>query len=214
MLPRWAGRVSVYVPATEERFRAAIDGSPSLRGVAAVTVPAAGGVRVVVNPRVFGAQRPWARRAVLAHEFVHVATGAVYGEAPGWLSEGFADYVALRGHRQAQARLLRAARAPRAAPMALPGPQAFTAQGGRRQAAYARSWLACALIARGAGERRLVRVHTAAQRGVPWRLALARHAGVSGRDLVAQMQRPGALLVSWGETSGAPGRSSGPAAGG
>jgi hypothetical protein len=86
---------------------------------------------------------------------------------PTWLLEGFADYVALDRAglpvRVSAAQALASVRR-RGAPRHLPGPPAFAAQDATRGAAYESSWLACRLLARTYGQRRLVAFYRVADR--------------------------------------------------
>ncbi len=52
-------------------------------------------IAVVLNPDVFTAMSPRAAQIVLSHETTHAITGAVTAVAPLWVTEGYADYVAM-----------------------------------------------------------------------------------------------------------------------
>ncbi|WP_147425226.1 hypothetical protein [Bailinhaonella thermotolerans] len=124
---------------------------------------ASGGDRVVLAPGPFGRLSPAGRRVVLRHELAHVATRAANTPSlPGWLLEGFADYV---GYRDAGipvpvaarelAEEVRAGRSPER----LPGRAAFEAHAARLPQAYEEAWLACRMIADRWGETVLVRLY-------------------------------------------------------
>ena len=102
-LPAWRGPLIVEAPGTAVAFSAA-SGLPrdQARGIAAVTTTTEPpgsprpSVHVFLNPRVFRPLGPRGQQIVLAHEATHVAVGAADTSLPLWLSEGYADYVALR----------------------------------------------------------------------------------------------------------------------
>ena len=88
-------------PAIFARWAGDQDSAASLP---AVTVgPVVGGRstgcdRVVVNPDAWRQLRPDGRRVVLTHEVTHlVLRRDVGGEMPGWLAEGYCEYVAYAG---------------------------------------------------------------------------------------------------------------------
>ena len=103
---------------------------------------------------------------VLAHEAVHVAVRDVVSPEPRWLSEGFADLVALRGlglpgRTDAVAAQVRR----RGVPEGLPTDADFAGPGTELEAAYEASWLACAVLERRLGLAGLV----ALRRSLVWR---------------------------------------------
>ncbi len=161
-LPSWDGRVVVEVPGSPLRFaRATGLARSSARGIAAVTTSSAttdlegGPERVVLNSRVYGPLGDVGQSIVMAHELTHVAVGAAASATPLWLSEGYADYVALRRSDvsvrvlSAQVRsLVRRDGAPRA----LPGPDEFDGGNPDVGAWYEGSWLAARLLATTYGE--------------------------------------------------------------
>ena len=51
-------------------------------------------VHVFINPDVFMQMDRQGAQVVLTHEATHVVMGALFVDLPGWLREGFADYVA------------------------------------------------------------------------------------------------------------------------
>jgi hypothetical protein len=141
-------------------------GTSGLDQVAAVTsgeldrcCEAVGGVadRVVVNPVAFGRLSALGRHVVLTHEFTHVATraSALVGP-PLWVEEGFANYVGYRGSHLSTdviaSDLIPLVRHGKAEQQ-LPSAAAFDPAAGPIAAAYADSWLAVMLIARGSPAR-------------------------------------------------------------
>ncbi|MCT9930119.1 hypothetical protein N5079_07765 [Planotetraspora sp. A-T 1434] len=153
----------VLVPATAEQ--AEVLAAPArVEGLAAL----AGVGRVIIEPDGFARLTPTGRQVVLAHELVHVATGAaVTGDLPAWLVEGFADYVGYLGSglsaRTVAAELAAEVRAG-ALPRELPGRADFRAGSARLAQAYEEAWLVCRYIAGRFGERKLVKLYRAALR--------------------------------------------------
>ncbi|GAA4517304.1 hypothetical protein [Nonomuraea ferruginea] len=152
-------RPLVLVPASGEQA-ARLAGVADVRGLAAV----ADGRRVIVVPEGFARLNPTGRDVVLAHELTHVAAGT--DGLPGWLYEGFADYVAYRDAglavTVAAAELAAEVRAGRL-PDELPGAGDFGSRGDALARAYQEAWLACRFLVESAGEGTLVRLYRDAQ---------------------------------------------------
>lgn len=86
------------LPGTAAGFERVLGVRPgSHRLVAAAAWPFGDAVHLVVNPEAGGATQGEARQVLLTHEAVHVASGSVRGTGPLWLTEGYADLVALAG---------------------------------------------------------------------------------------------------------------------
>jgi hypothetical protein len=172
--------VVVEMPGTAEEYAASL-GAPvgEFDAMAAVTTTADGStrrdapMRIVVNPRQLTAMGGRGLTVVLAHETVHVVMRDATAAGPRWLSEGFADYVALRalGLREplgAAAAEARAHGVPR-----VPASDADLGSAERSlEAAYQRSWLACDVIVERVGLRRLVELRQATAAGRPFPAAL------------------------------------------
>ena len=176
MLTHWRGRLVVEVPGGRGDLSRVLGSGPdaydeSRRSPPPLTGPAGPGsaAHVFVNPEVFDPLGPRGSQIVMSHEATHVATGAATSSMPSWLLEGFADYVALDhvdlplvGDREPDPRR-RCART--GAPSHLPGRDGVRDPQNRRVgASYESAWLACRLIARRYGERRLVAFYRAADR--------------------------------------------------
>lgn len=142
----WSHDIVVVATATDAQFAAAAQAPGAARDTAAVTVADAvdpvahqvSGQRVVLAP---GAGRMSAGllRIVLAHELFHYASrSATATDAPRWLTEGVADFVARP-----------AAAVPRGqpVPVALPSDAEFTGAGPQLSAAYDRAWLFARFVA-------------------------------------------------------------------
>lgn len=141
----WSHRIEVTATGSERQF-AALAGGVADGGdvsqwadVAAVAVAervdperrSAIGQRIVFAPGAEAMTTP-ALRIVLTHELFHYAARADTAvDAPRWLTEGVADFVARPGRAPAQAAATRAA-LPSDADLAAPGP--------RRAQAYDRAW--------------------------------------------------------------------------
>lgn len=132
----WSHEIVVVAAETDAEYRAAAPGAPA--DMAAVAVSDGAGQRIVLGP---GANRMSDRalRIVLAHELFHYAARTdTAPDAPRWLTEGVADYVA----RQDEPR-------PEHFPVpgGLPDDTEFDAAGAELSAAYDRAWLFARYIA-------------------------------------------------------------------
>lgn len=166
-LPAWHGDLVLEAPAAVPVFRAGSGlGAAGARSIAAVTTTADGSTlpgspeRVFVNPHVFAPLGSQAQAIVLGHEATHVAVEAASSNAPLWLTEGFADWVAL-SDSDAPVRVLasqvRALVRRNGPPRHLPGRADFAASAADLGAAYEAAWLAVRLLARTHGAAALLR---------------------------------------------------------
>lgn len=171
-LPGWRGRLVVEAPADADGFRSASGLSASAaRTIAAVTTTTDGTfdrstpTHVFVNPGVFGPLGPRGRQIVVSHETTHVAVDAVRTAMPQWLSEGFADYVALADSRLPvrvlASQILRLVRDD-GPPEHLPGAAQFDGSDENIGAWYESAWVATRLVAQRYGEPALLRFYRAA----------------------------------------------------
>jgi hypothetical protein len=137
----WPRDITVVATGSQRQFDAEAGGGPASQwaDIAAVAVAdrvdllrrIAIGQRIVFAPGAADMSEP-ALRIVLSHELFHYAARAETAlDAPGWLIEGVADYVA-RPHLAL----------PEAAPLptALPSDTGLAAPGPLRQLAYDRAW--------------------------------------------------------------------------
>jgi hypothetical protein len=193
VLPDWRSPVVVEVPANATQLDETLGADPgTYAGIAAVTAPVGhasdveGPVHVFVNPDVSDGLRRVGAQVVMSHELVHVATNAVRRPVEPWLSEGFADYVALRDARLPDrvtlGRAIEAARRD-GVPEAPPAAADFDTRARDLQARYEEAWLACRIIAERLGERRLVELYELAATGAPADRAL-RRAGLPRDEVV------------------------------
>jgi hypothetical protein len=124
-------------------------------------------VHIFVNPAVFDPLGPRGSQIVMSHEATHVATNAALSTMPPWLLEGFADYVALaRSHLPVSLTASQILAQVRhwGPPDHLPGQAEFDTRNQRLGASYESAWLACRLLARRYGEKRLIRFYRASAR--------------------------------------------------
>lgn len=137
----WPHEVVVVAAGTEAEFREQAPGVPDPSHIAAVTVAdsvnpqenSATGQRIVFAPGAV-AMSPDALRLVLTHELFHYAARAsTASDAPRWITEGVADYVA-RPFIPGQPRQP-------GVPQALPSDEDFWATEPALSLAYDRAWL-------------------------------------------------------------------------
>ena len=138
----WSRDISVVAADSDEQFRIAAGGGPASQwaDIAAVTVVdyvdpahrAAVGQRIVFAPGAANMSEP-ALRIVLAHELFHYAARVDTAlDAPHWLTEGVADFVARpRTPVPADARSVY---------LSLPSDIDLDAPGPQRSLAYDRAW--------------------------------------------------------------------------
>ncbi|WP_231992014.1 hypothetical protein [Mycobacterium sp. ACS4331] len=153
----WSDEIVVVATGTDAEFAAAAPGAPA--GVAAVAVAdavdplrrTAEGQRIVLGPGA-GRMSDEALRLVLTHELFHYAARPdTAADAPRWVTEGVADYVARSGPVPAMP-----------APTRLPSDNDFSTHGGQLSEAYDRAWLFARFIADRYGEPALRDLYTAA----------------------------------------------------
>ncbi|OBF58042.1 hypothetical protein A5787_23725 [Mycobacterium sp. 852002-50816_SCH5313054-b] len=138
----WPRDISILATGSDEQFRAAAGGGPASQwaDIAAVTVAdrvdpaqrAAFGQRIVFAPGA-ATMNDGSLRIVLTHELFHYAARAnTAADAPHWLTEGVADFVA-RPRAPVPADAL-------PVPLTLPADSDLDAPGPQRSLAYDRAW--------------------------------------------------------------------------
>ena len=165
-LPDWDGGLVIVAPRTSAQFETAAgmeaDAASAIAAITTTTDGSSGpdsAVQVYVNPPVFDPLGSQGRQIVLSHEATHVAVDALTETVPHWLSEGFADYVALvdtdlpTSILAAQILALVREDGP---PNALPGRVEFDGANEDIGAWYEAAWLATRLIADRYGESALL----------------------------------------------------------
>lgn len=198
VVPGPAGLV-VEVPADPEGLQRTLDTAPGqYSAIAAVTAPVDGSqaagspVHVFLNRSVYDDLDPVAAQVVMTHEAVHALTDAVGArQAPLWLVEGFADYVALRdvdlpltktaGQVAAEVRK-------DGAPRTLPLDSEFDPAASHLGGVYEAAWLVCVTLADHAGERALVDLYEQVRDGGELAATLREHAGWTEAELTAAWQ--------------------------
>ncbi len=189
VLPDWDGRLVVEVPRRAAGVDAALDvDRGTFRTVAGVTATAdasgrrAAPVHVFLNPAQMQALRPAGAQVVVSHEAVHVAVDAASSSLPVWLSEGFADYVALRDVplplSTTAAQVTRQVRR-EGAPRRLPDDDDFDEGSEYFGAAYEAAWLACRMLADRIGEQELVRLYRSSDGAADFQRTFRRRTGMS-----------------------------------
>lgn len=187
----WSPDISVLAAASDEQFRAAAGGGSASQwiDIAAVTVvdrvdPArrvAVGQRIVVAPGAANISDQ-ALRIVLAHELFHYAARVDTAlDAPRWLTEGVADFVA-RPNTAVPADA-------RSAALMLPSDTDLDIPGLQRTSAYDRAWWFARFVADTFGTAQLRAFYLAAC-GVGHADPLIAARAVLGTDSAA-------LLASW-----------------
>ena len=198
VLPQWRPRLVVEVPPSADALDRAVGAEPgTYAGIAAVTATVDGSsapgapVHVLVNPDELGRLGATGSQVVMSHEATHVATAAATDDAPLWLLEGFADYVALRDVdlpvETAAAQAIRQVRRT-GVPQELPSQAEFDAGGPHLGAVYESAWLVCTTIVDRAGEDALVRLYEAVSAGQNVPQALRRHTGLTVSEVVRAWQ--------------------------
>ncbi|MGE2833502.1 peptidase [Mycobacterium sp. SMC-4] len=141
--PQWRSDIEIVVAGSADQFATLAAGGPD---VAATTTAD----RVMFSPAA-GSMSDEDLRIVLRHELFHYAARpATAADAPVWLTEGVADYVA-RPLVPTPAR-----------PAALPTDAELSAPGAGRSAAYDRAWQFASFVAATFGADKLRQVYVAA----------------------------------------------------
>ncbi len=189
----WSRDISIVAARTDGEFRAAAGGGPASQwaDIAAVAVadrvdPAhrlAVGQRIVFAPGAATMSDP-ALRIVLTHELFHYAARAdTAADAPRWLTEGVADFVA-RPPTPVPADAL-------PVPLSLPADTDLDGPGPQRSSAYDRAWWFARFVADTYGATKLRDLYVAACGAGHADVPTAVH-DVLGTD-------PAGLLVRWHE---------------
>nr|WP_232065500.1 hypothetical protein [Mycobacterium shinjukuense] len=189
----WSHDISVAAVASDDQFRVAAGGDPASQwaDIAAVTVVdrVDPDRRLVVNQRIVlapgaAAMSAGALRIVLTHELFHYAARADTAlDAPRWLTEGVADFVA-RPHTEVPTETV-------AEPVSLPSDDDLDTPGPQRWLAYDRAWLFARFVADTYGIATLRRLYLAScgigHPDLP--TALRGVLGADPADLLARWQR-------------------------
>lgn len=169
VLPGWPGRLVVEVPSSASALDVALGVERGrFTNVAGVTATVDGSgsssapVHVFLNPARITELEQTGAQVVVSHEAAHVALGATATQLPVWLSEGFADFIALRDVplplSTTAAQIARQVRR-EGPPRALPGDRDFDEESDYFGATYEAAWFACRLLGERAGEDTLLRFY-------------------------------------------------------
>ncbi|MFB9314441.1 hypothetical protein ACFFRI_15400, partial [Nocardioides plantarum] len=189
----WRPRLVLEVPADVGALEAALGAEDGYYAQIAAVTGSGGTIEegapshVFVNPDVFDELGKDGQDVVLAHEATHVATDAPLSKAPTWLTEGFADYVALR--RTTLPLTTTAGQVARQVrddglPTELPTSAEFDTGGPHLGAVYEASWLACVALAGRRGPEALLRLYESVSDGKPFAAELRRDLDWSEADLL------------------------------
>ncbi|GAB2454870.1 hypothetical protein GCM10027062_39170 [Nocardioides hungaricus] len=143
---QWSRSVVLYA-LSEPAFLEGLDDVPGddPGDLDAVAFPVGRGTRFALNPRMLG-QPGRERDRLVRHELTHVAIGTRDDAVPVWLSEGLAEYVAVRPLAPRDRRIPEASvRAARAGATELPDDETFNDQDS--DAHYGLAWWAVEWIA-------------------------------------------------------------------
>ncbi len=170
-LPDWRGSLTAVLPPSRADFEALLAASSRRVGTAAAVTTTVDGsddprapVEIVVDPREWRRLSTVGAHVVITHEATHAATGAATSTAPLWLTEGFADYVAIRSAhvpRRVAAGGAIADVKVEGPPTTLPTDHDFAISNPLVERAYELSRLAVQTIARRVGVQRLVAFYSA-----------------------------------------------------
>lgn len=189
----------VEVPADPESLQRTLDTAPGqYAAIAAVTAPVDGSraagspVHVFLNRSVYDDLDPVAAQVVMTHEAVHALTEATSArQAPLWLVEGFADYVALRDVdlplTRTAGQIATEVRKD-GVPPTLPLDSEFDPSASHLGGVYEAAWLVCVTLAEHAGEQALVDLYAKVRDGADLATALREHAGWTEPELIAAWQ--------------------------
>jgi hypothetical protein len=198
VLHRWRGRLVVEVPPSQQVLdRLLAVGRRAYADIAAVTTTVDGSlsatapVHIFVNPAVFDPLGPHGSQIVMSHEATHVATGAATSAMPTWLLEGFADFVALDHVAlpvSVTASQILAQVRKQGVPAHLPTASDFDTASSTLGATYESAWLACRLLGRTYGERRLIEFYRESNRDGSTRRAFHQVLGTDQAAFTRQWQ--------------------------
>lgn len=147
----WNGTVVVYALSDPE-FLLGLEGVPGddPADLDALAFPVGESTRVALNPRMLD-QAGRERDRLVRHELTHVAVGTRDDAVPVWLSEGLAEYVAVRPLAPEDRRIPEVAvRAAQAGVADLPDDTSFNGEGS--DAHYGLAWWAIEYVADAYGE--------------------------------------------------------------
>jgi hypothetical protein len=194
VLPSWRGNLILEVPQDEPQLDSVLNAdAATYADIAGVTTTADGAqaprspIHVFLNPAVFGTLKPRGAQVVLTHETTHVATRAPLTSMPTWLSEGFADYVALDHAgvplRTAAHQIITRVRS-HGLPKDLPSSTDLAPTATGLGATYEEAWTVCRYLGDTYGEAALVGFYADVAGGTPLARAFGSRFGVDRTQVV------------------------------
>jgi hypothetical protein len=160
--------------------------------IAAVTTTVDGATRtarvIVLNPAHFEVMDARAAQVVVSHEAVHLLTGALGADGEAWVTEGFADFVALHGDDAplslSAGQVLRQVKQD-GAPKALPSRDDF-GSGEHLGAVYESAWMVFRMLGERHSDEVILAFYRDVLSGTDVRMAVRRAFDVSVPELTEQ----------------------------
>lgn len=198
----WSGSVVVYALSDPE-FLLGLDDVPGddPGDLDAVAFPVGDSTRVALNPRMLD-QAGRERDRLVRHELTHVAVGVHDDAAPVWLSEGLAEYVAVRPLAPEDRRIPEVAlRAAEEGVTDLPDDESFN--GDDSEVHYGLAWWAVEYVADAYGESAPWQLLDAmAEPGADPDVVLREQLGLTAAELADQADRM--ILALYDPSAGMP----------
>jgi hypothetical protein len=184
--------LTIVSPRTRQRA-ADLVGRPqqAIAPIAAVTTTVDGGTStarvIVLNPAQFAVMDARARQVVVNHEATHLLTGALGSQGEAWVTEGFADFVALHDDDAplslSAGQVLRQVRED-GAPRALPSSDDFG--GEHLGAVYESVWMVFRMLGERHSDEVILEFYRDVLSGTDVRVAVRRAFDISVAELTAQ----------------------------
>lgn len=197
----WRSLLVLEVPRSATALDRALGAEPgsfaTIAGVTAVpdgATDADASAHVYLNPERIASLQQEGAQVVVSHEAAHIALDATTTSAslPVWLTEGFADYIALRDVqlplRTTASQIIEQVRRD-GVPEGLPDEDDFDEESEHFGAAYEASWLACRMLVEQAGEGRLLRFYRRAAGSKDFGVLFRRTFGTSLEAFTGEWRR-------------------------
>ncbi len=191
-------RLVVISPHTQDQAAELIDQQPeAISQLAAVTTTLDGttnadsALMIVLNPSVFDTMDDRAAQIVMSHEATHMMTKAANSGLETWVSEGFADYVALHDDTAplsvSAGQILRTVKAD-GVPKALPTSADFGAQQHGLGGTYESAWMIFRMLGEDYGDAAILTFYNDALRGDSTEKAAEDAFGISVGEITVKWQ--------------------------
>lgn len=192
-------RLVVISPHTQRQAAELVDQSPAdLDQIAAVTTTLDGSAKassatmIMLNPAVFSTMDARAAQIVMSHEATHMMTKAAASGLETWVSEGFADYVALHSDLAplsvSAGQILRSVKKD-GVPRALPTSADFGATQHGLGSTYESAWMIFRMLGATYGDRAVLTFYEDALGGDSTEKAARAAFGLSIAEVTAKWQR-------------------------